>query len=121
VVNRGVAGCQRDHYPISVIVNGIFWHDPAAFSAIYKLFRSALFGMDRGGALDMLQRCFTHESAGLSAAAKTHDTAADSYRAFVEPVHWLDGANRDMCHMRANNVRRYIEQNRRALAGFSPQ
>jgi len=120
VVNRGVAGCQRDHYNFSVVVNGIFWHDPATFSAIYKLFRSKVFGMDRSQALEMMRACFARESDGLAAAAKTHGTAAQSYCAFIEPVTWLDGTNREMRIMRGNSSERYLARNRRALAEFRP-
>jgi hypothetical protein len=120
VVNRGVAGCQRDHYNFSVVVNGIFWYDPAAFGAIYKLFRSAVFGMAHAEALAMMQACFTRESEGLACAAKTHATAADSYRAFVEPVSWLDQRNREMRVMRTNSAQRYLSRNRQALSRFQP-
>jgi len=116
VVNRGVRGCQRDHFHFSVAVNGIFWFDPALFGVIRKLLRSPVFGMDEREANAMLAACFTEESEGLLAAAKTHEVAADSYRAFVEPVAWLDAANRDMQVMRRNSPRRYLERNRRALA-----
>jgi hypothetical protein len=121
VINRGVAGCQRDHYHYSVVVSGIFWYDPATFPVIYKLFRSPVFGMDRKQALHMLQRCFASESEGLASAAKIHGTAADSYRVFVEPVSWLNAANRDMRLMRANAVDRYLARNRQALGQFNPQ
>ena len=120
VVNRGVAGCQRDHFHFSVVVNGIFWYDPAAFGVIYKLFRSLVFGMDHGEALEMMRACFTRDSEGLEWAAATHGTAADSYRAFVEPVAWLDRGNKEMAVMRRNSAPRSLERNRRALAAFRP-
>lgn len=120
VVNRGVAGCQRDHFHFSVVVNGIFWYDPAIFPVIYKLFRSAVFGMDDREARAMLQACFGHESDGLAASVATHQIAADSYRAFVEPVAWLDDGNREMRAMRKNCVERYLARNRRELARYHP-
>jgi hypothetical protein len=120
VVNRGVAGCQRDHFHFSVVVNGIFWYDAATFPAIYKLFRSHVFGMDHGGAMEMMRACFTRESDGLAGTVKTHSTASDSYRAFIEPVAWLNRANRDMSLMRGNSVARYLARNRRELARFRP-
>lgn len=120
VVDRGVAGCQRDHFNFSVVVNGIFWYDAATFPAIYKLFRSPVFGMDHGQALEMMRACFTHESEGLICAIKTHATAADSYCAFVEPVTWLNRANREMRLMRQNSAARYLTRNRRELARFHP-
>lgn len=120
VVNRGVAGCQRDHFHFSVVVNGIFWYDPATFPVIYKLFRAPVFGMDHGQALEMMRACFTRDSDGLEWAAATHGTAADSYRAFVEPVAWLDRRNKDMRVMRGNSAAGYLSRNKRALAAFRP-
>ena len=105
VVNRGVAGCQRDHFNFSVAVNGIFWYDPALFPVIYKLLRSPVFGMDDHEARAMMAACFTRESEGLAASAQTHGVAAESYRAFVEPVAWLDGGNREMRHDATEPVR----------------
>jgi hypothetical protein len=120
VVNRGVAGCQRDHFHFSAAINGIFWYDPALFPVIHKLLRSPVFGMDERAAREMMAACFTRESDGISAAAKTHEVAAQSYCAFVEPIAWLDGHNRDMRHMRANTVPQALARNRRALARLRP-
>lgn len=120
VVNRGVAGCQRDHANASVVVNGIFWYDPATYATIYTLFRSGVFGMDHGQAIEMLAACFTRESAGLEAALQTHTTAADSYVAFVEPVGFLGTHNREMRLMRQNTAQRYLGRNRAALNRFKP-
>lgn len=120
VVNRGVAGCQRDHFNMSVVVNGIFWFDPATFPVVYKLLRSRVFGMEHREAMNMMRACFCAPTEGLEAAARMHATAADSYRAFVEPVAWLSGGNRDMSVMRANSASRSIARNRRALFAFRP-
>lgn len=120
VLNRGVAGCQRDHANASVVVNGIFWYDPATYPTIYKLFRSTVFGMDHGQAMEMLAACFTRESTGLQAALQTHATAADSYVAFIEPVSYLDANNREMRRMRQNNAQRYLARNHAALNAFRP-
>jgi hypothetical protein len=120
VVNRGVNGCQRDHFNFSVVINGIFWYEPATYSVIYKLFRSRVFGMDHGQALAMMEACFTRESDGLAATAKTHQTAADSYCAFVEPVSWLNRGNRDMRFMRENSIERYLARNKHAFMRFRP-
>lgn len=120
VVNRGVAGCQRDHAHVSVVTNGIFWYDPATYAPIYKLLRSSVFGMDHALAMQMLQACFTRDSEGFDAALKTHATAADSYAAFVEPVTWLDAGNRDMRLMRRASRDRVLARNRAALRRFRP-
>ena len=37
VANLGLRGCQRDHYHFSAAINGIFWYDPALYSAIYQI------------------------------------------------------------------------------------
>ncbi len=118
VVNRGVAGCQLDHYHFSVAVNGIFWFDPALFAATYLLLRSPSFALDHAGALRMLERCYCEDSDGVQAAARTHAEAVESYRRFVEPVTWLSAANREMRHMAGNGVDRYLQTNRRAFARF---
>ena len=120
LVNRGVAGCQRDHFHFSVSVNGIFWYDPASFPVIYKLFRSRVFAMDHGQAMQMLAACFTEESEGLLAAEQTHRLAADSYCAFVEGVAHLNPQTKEMRLMRSNSIERYLRHNRRAFARFSP-
>jgi hypothetical protein len=120
VVNRGVAGCQRHHFNISVVVNGIVWYEPATFPVIYKLFRSPVFGMEDREARAMLEKCFAQDSDGLVAAAQAHQVEADSYRAFVEPVAWLDPGNREMSTMRKNSAARYLARNRRSLARFRP-
>ena len=120
VVNRGVAGCQRDHFHFSVAVNGIFWYDPAIFPVIYKIFRSPVFAMDDGEARAMMEACFARESDGLTAAAETHRIAAESYRAFVEPVAWLNAGNREMRTMRKNAVGRYLAGHRSQLGRFRP-
>jgi len=118
VVNRGVAGCQGDHFHFSVVVNGIFWHDPAIYPLIYKSFRSPVFAMDGREARAMLVACFTRESEGLAAAVDTHRVASESYRAFVEPVAWLTEGNREMRTMRRNAVGRHLADNRRQLTRF---
>ena len=120
LVNRGVRGCQQDHFNFSVGVNGIFWYEPATFPVIYRLFRSRLFDMDHGQAMQMLAACFTVESEGLLEAAKTHRLAADSYCAFVDGVAYLSSQNREMRLMRSNNIERYLRRNRQALARFRP-
>ncbi len=118
VVNRGVAGCQADHFHFSVAVNGIFWFDPSLFEASYRVFRAPSFGLGHADALRMIERCYCEDSDGVQAAAQTHAEAVESYRRFVEPVGWLDAGNREMKHMARNGVRRYLETNRRAFARF---
>jgi hypothetical protein len=118
VASRGVAGCQRDHFHFSILVNGIFWCDAAAFGTVYRLLRSKLFSFDHGGAIEMMQACFAEDTAALHASFQTHRTAVESYRAFVEGVSHLTPANREMRHMAESDVAGYLARTRRALAGF---
>lgn len=120
VVNRGVSGCQQDHFHFSVAVNGIFWYDPALFGTIYKVLRSPLFGMNDGEARTMLGACFCYESEGLHQSFETHRRAIAAYRAFVESLDYLAPVNRDMGLMAKNTVPAYLERNRRALNRFRP-
>ncbi|QNM94768.1 hypothetical protein [Chitinimonas koreensis] len=118
VVNRGVAGCQRDHYHFSTAINGIFWYDPALYETVYRLLRSPAFGLEHEAALAMVGRCFCEDSDGVQAAARTHAEAVESYKLFVEPIPWLNGANKEMRHMARNGVARYLATNRAAFARF---
>lgn len=119
-VNRAVEGCQRDHIPASVAINGIFWHDPALFPTIYRLFRSEVFAMDRVEALHMLELCFGEESDGLHASIATHGNAVSNYRAFVDGIDILSPANRDMAIMAKTSVESRLRANQAALRRFNP-
>ncbi len=46
VANLGLRGCQKDYYHFSAAINGIFWYDPALYTAIYQVLRSPSFSMD---------------------------------------------------------------------------
>jgi hypothetical protein len=118
VANLGIWGCQKDHYPFSVAVNGIFWHDPALYSKINQLLRSPVFGMKNLEAQDMLCRCFTEESEGLHRSLRTHQEAAASYQAYLEPLSYIWPRNRDMRLMRSNSLSRYLTVQRRAVQTF---
>ncbi len=120
VVNRGVRGCQQDHFHFSVTVNGIFWYEPALFPVIYRLLRSRVFDMGRREALEMMHRCYCQENEGQHRSCQLHRTAMQSYRAFVEPIGFLNRDNRDMSLMAANGLQRYLRENRRAMHAFSP-
>ena len=117
-VNRGVYGCQRDHYHFSVAVNGILWYEPALFPVIYKLLRSKVFAMERQEAIQMMRRCFCEENDGQHASRKLQEIAYSSYCTFIEPVEYLTDANREMRLMRSNSVARYLKQNCRAMEKF---
>jgi hypothetical protein len=118
VVDRMVAGCQRDHARFSTAINGIFWHDPALFPVIYRILRSRHFGLDRGGALDMMRSCFAEESDGAAEAARTHATARESYRAFVADLDHISPRNRAMAAMARYDLPRHLQENAAALRKF---
>ncbi len=115
VVNRGVNGCQQDHFHFSTAINGIFWYDPALFPVIRKLLRSEIFGLDAREARHFLKLCFTEESEGLHASFQTHRTAVASYKVFVQPISFLSKANRNMGIMARNSIASYLDRNRSAL------
>jgi hypothetical protein len=114
-INRAVDGCQLDHTPFSVAINGIFWHDPALYDACLTLFRSPVFGMSEADALDMLRRCFCKESEGFHASARSHATAVDNYRAYVEKSDLLTPPNRGMARMAQSNVATRLRINQAAF------
>lgn len=118
VVNKGVQGCQNDHYHFSAVVNGIFWYDPATFQTIYKLFRSKHFGMNDSEAQEMLKRCFTEENEGIVRAKETHAIAIASYKQFIDEVQHLTQANKNMATMSQNSIPRYLQSNKKALRSF---
>jgi hypothetical protein len=120
VANRAIRGCQRDHFHFSVAVRGIFWYDPALFSTVYRLLRSAVFAMGDRDAREMVRRCFTEESEGLHDSHRLHQTAVDSYRAYLAPLDYVDAGNRAMSLMRRSTLAGYLRETRRAFATWVP-
>jgi hypothetical protein len=118
VINRAVAGCQKDHFPFSTTIKGIFWYEPSLFGALYKVFQSKHFGMSESEAKHMLAQCFTRDSEGVSQAFAVHQTALESYKAYVDSISYLDRRNRDMLIMGSNSIPKYLAQNARALRTF---
>lgn len=114
VANLGIWGCQRDHYPVSVAINGLFWHDPALYSTIYQLLRSRLFDMTDAEANEMMRRCFTEESEGLHQSFQTHAEAVTSYQAYLEPLAYVWKRNRSIALMGSNSIQTYLRTQRRA-------
>ena len=119
VANRTLDGCQKDHYHFSAAINGIFWYDPALFGAVYKILRSPSFGLDRGGALLMLDACFGRENDAVQASFKTHRTAVESYKAYLSDLEYVSAANKEMRLMSRSDIPRYLGRNRAALARFA--
>lgn len=121
IANVGLLGCQKDHQNFSIVVNGIFWYDPALHGTIYRLLRSKPFGMDDGEARQMLTACFAQETDALHDAAATHRTAVESYKAYLADFAYVDAANKEMRIMQSASIPKYLEQNQKALRRFDPQ
>lgn len=118
MANMGIAGCQKDHYPMSIGVNGLFWHDPALYPITYKILRSKAFGFDDVAAKEMIRRCFTEETDGLQLAHQTHHTAIESYKAYLANLDYVSAHNKEMALMSQSTIERYLKTNRRAFDRF---
>ncbi len=112
VVNRAIEGCQQDHFNFSIVVNGIFWYEPALFKTIYALLRSTVFGMKHFEALEMIRRCFTLENEAMHTSLEMHKVATESYKFFVSSLDYLNRTNREMAIMSKNNLALYLKQNK---------
>jgi hypothetical protein len=120
VANEALSGCQRDHFNVSAAIKGIFWYDPSLFPTIYKLLRSSVFGMDDGAARQMMWKCFAQENDGIRDSFRLHDQAIESYKAYLDPLAYVDHGNRTMSTMSGNSIDHYLAENRKALNGFHP-
>jgi hypothetical protein len=118
IANLGVRGCQRDHYHFSVAINGIFWYDPALYSAIYQVLRSPVFALDEGEAKEMMRLCFTCESEGLHRSYQTHQEAVESYQVYLEKLDYLGKNNREMSLMASHSIPKYLATQRKAFQTF---
>ncbi|MDM9382308.1 P-aminobenzoate N-oxygenase AurF [Chlorogloeopsis sp. ULAP01] len=118
VANLGIRGCQQDHYHFSVAINGIFWYDPALYSAVYQVLRSPVFDMSDAEAKDMMRECFTQETEGLHRSYKTHTEARESYKVYLEKLDYLWENNRQMSIMAANSIPKYLGIQKQAFANF---
>lgn len=119
VANRALAGCQRDHFHVSVAIRGIFWYEPALLATIARILRSPLFAMSAADAAAMMWACFGEESDGLHAAFRVHDEAIESYKAYLEPLGYVSRHNRAMATMSTNSIERHLRTNRRALRAMA--
>lgn len=120
VINRGIAGCQNDHYHFSATIKGIFWYEPALFEVLYKIFRSPHFAMNDPEAKEMLRQCFAKENDGITQSYELHRTAFESYKAYVDSITYLDKANRNMSFMGSSTITKYLARNAKALRAFHP-
>jgi hypothetical protein len=118
IINRAIKGCQRDHFNFSTAINGIFWFDPALYKIVYRLLRSAIFNMSEWEAKDMMEKCFTQENQGMHKSFKTHQTAVESYKAYVTDMNYLDRPNKEMALMSQNSMERHLRVNKTYLKKF---
>jgi hypothetical protein len=118
VANLGIRGCQKDHFHFSAAINGIFWYDPALYGRVYTLLTSPHFGLEHRAALEMMRRCFTEESDGLHESFRTHRTALESYKRYLEPLDYVTPDNKAMTRMAKSTVAGWIERNRKKFAMF---
>ncbi|AIE74822.1 MULTISPECIES: P-aminobenzoate N-oxygenase AurF [unclassified Synechocystis] len=119
LINLGIRGCQKDHYHVSVAVNGIFWYDPALYNTIAKLLTSPLFGLSTQECQAMLWACFAQETEALHRSFQTHQEARLSYQVYLEPLPFVDRTNKSMAVMERNSVPRYLKLQSKALQRFS--
>jgi hypothetical protein len=120
VANLGLQGCQKDHYHFSVAINGIFWYDPALYSAIYQILCSPIFDMNDTEAKEMIRRCFTEESEGLHRSYQTHTEARDSYKIYLEKLEYISKTNKEMTIMSSNTIPKYLATQKKALPTSLP-
>jgi len=119
VANLGIRGCQKDHYHVSVAVNGLFWYDPALYPAIYTILRSPLFDLSPEAAKAMMRECFTQETEGLHRSFKTHEEAIASYKVYLEPLDFISAKNKEMKLMSSNSIPKYLKIQQQALQRFN--
>lgn len=119
VANLGLQGCQKDHYHFSVAINGIFWYDPALYSAVYQMLCSPVFSMDGAEAKEMMRRCFTEESEGLHRSYNTHTEAMESYKVYLEKLDYVWKSNKEMTLMGSNNISKYLAHQTKKFKQFA--
>jgi hypothetical protein len=119
VANQALRGCQKDHFHFSAAINGIFWYDPAVFRPVYEVLRSKHFGLDKKGALALMERSFCHETEGVRQSEKTHQTARDSYKKYLDGLGYVSRDNREMAVMGKSTLARHLATNRAALRRFA--
>jgi hypothetical protein len=119
IANQGLMGCQKDHFNFSIAIKGIFWFDPALFRTVYKLLRSSVFGLSDGEAKNMIKECFTKETDALHESHKFHQTAVESYKAYLAPLDYVSRENKEMSTMNRSSLEDYLKTNRKAFQRFA--
>lgn len=120
VVNQGLLGCQKDHRNFSVVVNGIFWHDPKLYDAVHAVLTSPAYGLGAGEARALMEATFTREHEGVHAAANLHATARDSYKQYLDGLPFVDAVNLEQRITAKAGVADWLATNRAAFARWSP-
>jgi hypothetical protein len=120
IANLGIRGCQQDHRHFSVVIDGIFWYDPALYDVIYRLLRSRIFEFDRRGAIEMLWQCFGQETDGLHRSFQTHQNARAAYQSYLTELDYVWLSNREMRLMGKAAIANYLKHQRQALSHFRP-
>ncbi len=121
VTNLGVKGCQKDHRNFSSMVNGVFWFDPAAFAAVYKVLRSRAFGLDDKAARELIWDSFCKDNESFHLAQETHQTARESYKKYVAGLDFVSAENKKMAVMEKASVDAALRRNRRMYGrGLAP-
>ncbi|MBC7661416.1 MAG: P-aminobenzoate N-oxygenase AurF [Chitinophagaceae bacterium] len=119
ITNKLMLGVQKDHFNFSTAMNGIFWYDPAMYQTIFRILRSPSFGMDQAGALSMMKDCFTKENQGLHNSRKTHETAREHYRTYLDRLDFIDPEVKAMTYMGKNSIEHQLKVNQKAFRGFA--
>jgi hypothetical protein len=122
VANLALKGCQKDHFHFSTAINGIFWYDPAVFRPIFEVLTSPHFGLDKRGALALMESSFCRETEGTRLSQKTHETARDSYKKYLgEGLGYVSRDNLDMTVMSRSTLDGHLDANRAAMRKFAAQ
>ncbi len=121
VTNMAIKGCQKDHSNFNICVNGIFWYEPALFKSIYDVLTSRAFGLENKEAINLMEKSFCFENAGVQYAHKTHVEARESYKQYVNELEFLNASNRDMEIMNKVTIDRYLKDNHKKFNKFKRQ
>jgi hypothetical protein len=120
VANLALKGCQRDHFHFSTAINGIFWYDPSVYRPIYEVLTSKHFGLDKRGALELMERSFCQETEGTRLSQKTHEMSRDSYKKYLgEGLGYVSRENRDMAVMSKSTLDGHLAHNKSAMRKFA--
>lgn len=118
VINQAVKGCQKDHSNFSVVVNGLFWYEPALYSKIYQLLRSSWFHCEHQEALQLMHQSFCQENEAQHLSHQLQKIAIASYQSMVAPLQYLSKTNREMQIMQKSSISHYLKINRQHFKKF---